>query len=127
MKIYIFFEVFFFFFFFFFTNVKHLKKKSEKHTFFMDVKGFINFSWRRPIKLFAEIARSQASSRQPAGHISRRLIDISQIAVQIERYELYQLSKTAEGCVSLFTTTHRRPFQQPESLPHLMAMNAVGK
>ena len=35
------------------------------------------------IKLFAEIARSQASSRHPVGHIHlRRLIDISQIAVQ---------------------------------------------
>jgi hypothetical protein len=37
------------------------------------------------IKLFAEIARSQASSRHPVGHswcILRRLIDISQIAVQ---------------------------------------------
>ncbi len=34
------------------------------------------------IKLFAEIARSQASSRHPVGHILQRLIDISQIAVQ---------------------------------------------
>jgi hypothetical protein len=37
---------------------------------------------RAAVKLFAEIARSQASSRHPEGHILRRLIDISQIAVQ---------------------------------------------
>ncbi len=56
------------------------------------------------IKLFAEIARSQASSRHPVGHIMRRLIYISQIAVQ------RQLSKTAAcgAYVSLFT---RRPVQ----------------
>jgi hypothetical protein len=34
------------------------------------------------VKLFGEIARAQASSRHPVGHILRRLIDISQIAVQ---------------------------------------------
>ncbi len=35
------------------------------------------------IKLFAEIARSQASSRHPVGHILRRLIDMHQpVAVQ---------------------------------------------
>jgi hypothetical protein len=34
------------------------------------------------VKLFGEIARSQASSRHPVGHILRRLIDISQIAVR---------------------------------------------
>jgi hypothetical protein len=34
------------------------------------------------VKLFGEIARSQASYRHPVGHILRRLIDISQIAVQ---------------------------------------------
>ncbi len=33
------------------------------------------------VKLFGEIARAQASSRHPVGHILRRLIDISQIAV----------------------------------------------
>ena len=37
------------------------------------------------VKLFGEIARSQASSRHPVGHILRRLIDISQIAVRTER------------------------------------------
>jgi hypothetical protein len=34
------------------------------------------------VKLFGEIARAQASSRRSIGHILRRLIDISQIAVQ---------------------------------------------
>ncbi len=34
------------------------------------------------VKLFGEIARAQASTRHPVGHILRRLIDISQIAVQ---------------------------------------------
>jgi hypothetical protein len=34
------------------------------------------------VKLFGEIARAQASSRHPVGHILRCLIDISQIAVQ---------------------------------------------
>ena len=39
------------------------------------------------VKLFGEVARSQASSRQPVGHILRRLIDISQIAVQKVTFE----------------------------------------
>ena len=34
------------------------------------------------VKLFGEIARAQASTRPPVGHILRRLIDIRQIAVQ---------------------------------------------
>ncbi len=45
------------------------------------------------IKLFAEIARSQASSRHPVGHILRRLIDISQIAVQRGNFRFSPLSE----------------------------------
>jgi hypothetical protein len=44
-------------------------------------------------KLFGEIARAQASSRPPVGHILRRLIEISQIAVQKAR----QLPEISEG------------------------------
>ncbi len=57
------------------------------------------------VKLFGEIARSQASSRHPVGHILRRLTRSQYRKV---------LSKTSESCVSLFT---RRPFQQHEGLP----------
>jgi hypothetical protein len=42
------------------------------------------------IKLFGEIARAQASSRHPVGHILRRLIDISQIAVQKGNFRRFQ-------------------------------------
>jgi hypothetical protein len=53
------------------------------------------------IKLFAKIARSQASSRLPVGHILRRLIDmyISQIAVQKGRL-------TFEDCSRLCLSVH---------------------
>jgi hypothetical protein len=62
----------------------------------------------KAVMLFAEIARSQALSRLPVGHILRRLININQIAVQKGNL----ISKTCESCVSLFTA--RRPFQHPE-------------
>jgi hypothetical protein len=42
------------------------------------------------VKLFGEIARAQASSRHPVGHILRRLIDISQIAVQKGNFRRFQ-------------------------------------
>jgi hypothetical protein len=52
---------------------------------------------RAAIMLFAEIARSQASSRPPVGHILRRLI------VSYPALRLAQLSKkAAEGCVSIY-------------------------
>ena len=42
------------------------------------------------VKLFGEIARAQASSSLPVGHILRRLIDISQIAVQKGNFRRFQ-------------------------------------
>ena len=48
------------------------------------------------VKLFGEIARSQASSRHPVGHILRRLIDISQIAVQ--KGDFLRLQKAVSHC-----------------------------
>ncbi len=50
------------------------------------------------VKLFGEIARAQASSRHPVGHILRRLIDISQIAVQLR----VTFAETSEGGGSMF-------------------------
>ncbi len=63
------------------------------------------------VKLFGEIARAQASSRHPVGHILRRLIDIDQPdrSTRTER----QLSKTSEGGGSML---YRRPFQQLKGL-----------
>ncbi len=50
----------------------------------------------KAVKLFGEIARSQASSRHPVGHILRRLIDISQIAVQKSNFR--RLQKAVSLC-----------------------------
>ncbi len=71
-------------------------------------------------KLFAEIARSQASSRHSVGHILRRLIDISQIAVQKGNFR--RLQKAVSLCSLDDPFNSRRV-----SRDHLMAMNAVGK
>jgi hypothetical protein len=48
------------------------------------------------VKLFGEVARAKASSRHPVGHILRRLIDISQIAVQ--RGNFRRLQKAVALC-----------------------------
>ncbi len=48
------------------------------------------------VKLLSEIARAQASSRHPVGHILRRLIDISQIAVQKNNF--WRLQKAVALC-----------------------------
>jgi hypothetical protein len=70
-------------------------------------------------KLFAEIARSQASSRHLVGHILRRLIDISQIAVQKGNFR--RLQKAVSLCLL------DDPFNSLRgSRDHLTAMNAVG-
>ncbi len=71
------------------------------------------------IKLFAERARSQASSRHPVGHILRRLINISQIAVQ-------KNFRTLQKAVS-FCSLDDPSNSLRVSRDHLMAMNAVGK
>ena len=70
------------------------------------------------VKLFGEIARSQASSRHPVGHILRRLIDISQIAVQTGNFR--RLQKAVSLC------SLDDPFNSLRiSRDHLMVMNAV--
>ncbi len=56
--------------------------RNKNHDFVPLVAESLGGLGKAAIKLFAEIARSQASSRHPVGHILRRLIDISQIAVQ---------------------------------------------
>jgi hypothetical protein len=56
--------------------------RNKNHDFVPLVAESLGGLGKAAIKLFAEIARSQASFRRPVGHILRRLIDISQIAVQ---------------------------------------------
>ncbi len=71
------------------------------------------------VKLFGEIAWSQASSRHPVGHILRRLIDISQIAVQKGNFR--RLQKAVSLC------SLDDPFSSERvSRDHLAAMGAVG-
>ncbi len=70
------------------------------------------------IKLFAEIARSQASSRHPVGHILRRLIDISQIAVQRGNFRKLQHAVSLCSLDDSFSNLS-------VSREHLRAMDAV--
>ncbi len=71
------------------------------------------------VKLFGEVARSQASSRQPVGHILRRLIDISQIAVQKGNF------RRVQKAVSICSLDD--PFSSERvSRDHVAAMGAVG-
>ncbi len=49
--------------------------RNKNHEFVPLVAESLGGLGRAAIKLFAEIARSQASSRPPVGHILRRLID----------------------------------------------------
>ena len=71
------------------------------------------------VKLFGEIARSQASSRPPVGHILRRLIDTSQIAIQTGNFR--RLQKAVSLC------SLDDPFSSERvSRDHLAAMGAVG-
>ncbi len=56
--------------------------RNKNHEFVPLVAESLGGLGRAAVKLFGEIARSQASSRHPVGHILRRLINISQIAVQ---------------------------------------------
>jgi hypothetical protein len=82
-------------------------------------KAAIKLFGKAAIKLFAEIARSQALSRHPIGHILRRLIDISQIAVQKGNFR--RLQKAVSLC------SLDEPFNSLRvSRDHLTAMNAVG-
>ncbi len=82
--------------------------------------GWLGGLGKAAIKLFAEIARSQASSRHPVGHILRRLIDISQIAVQRGNFRRLQ------HAVSLCSLDD--PFSNlPISREHLRAMDAVAR
>jgi hypothetical protein len=76
--------------------------RNKNHDFVPLVAESLGGLGKAAIKLFAEIARSQASSRPPVGHILRRLIDISQIAVQRGNFRKLQ------HAVYLFT---RRPVQ----------------
>ena len=65
---------------------KRKKKKEKRKKKLLLLLGL----GRAAIKLFAEKARSQASSRHPVKHILRRLIDISQIAVQKGNFRRFQ-------------------------------------
>jgi hypothetical protein len=111
---------------------KRKKKKEKRKKKLLLLLGL----GRAAIKLFAEKARSQASSRYPVGHILRRLIDTNgraavKLFAEIARSQASSrhvpcrayleapnrhqpdcsteryLSKTSESCVSLFT---RRPY-----------------
>ena len=63
-------------------NNKYADLARNNHEFVPLVAESLGGLGNAAVKLFGEIARSQASSRHPVGHILRRLIDISQIAVQ---------------------------------------------
>jgi hypothetical protein len=70
------------------------------------------------VKLFGEIARAQASTRHPVGHILRRLIDISQIAVQKGNFR--RLQKAVAICSTV------DPFQKLKGLsgpPKVVGVN----
>ena len=71
------------------------------------------------VKLFGEIARSQASYRHPVGHILRRLIDISQIAVQKGNFR--RLQKAVSLCSLDDPFSSERVYRD-----HFAAMGAVG-
>ena len=70
------------------------------------------------VKLFGEIARSQASYRHPVGHILRRLIDISQIAVQRGNFRRLQHAVSLCSLDDSFSNLS-------VSREHLRAMDAV--
>jgi len=92
--------------------------RNKNHDFVPLVAESLGGLGKAAIKLFAEIARSQASSRHPVGHILRRLIDISQIAVQRGNFRRLQ------HAVSLCSLDD--PFSNLSvSREHLRAMDAV--
>ena len=92
--------------------------RNKNHDFVPLVAESLGGLGKAAIKLFAEIARSQASSRPPVGHILRRLIDISQIAVQRGNFRRLQ------HAVSLCSLDD--PFSNLSvSREHLRAMDAV--
>ena len=92
--------------------------RNKYHEFVPLVAESLGGLGKAAIKLFAEIARSQASSRHPVGHILRRLIDISQIAVQRGNFRRLQ------HAVSLCSLDD--PFSNLSvSREHLRAMDAV--
>ena len=94
--------------------------RNKYHEFVPLVAESLGGLGKAAIKLFAEIARSQASSRHPVGHILRRLIDISQIAVQRGNFRRLQ------HAVSLCSLDD--PFSNlPISREHLRAMDAVAR
>jgi hypothetical protein len=92
--------------------------RNKNHDFVPLVAESLGGLGKAAIKLFAEIARSQASSRHPVKHILRRLIDISQIAVQRGNFRRLQ------HAVSLCSLDD--PFSNLSvSRKHLRAMDAV--
>ena len=94
--------------------------RNKNHEFVPLVAESLGGLGKAAIKLFAEIARSQASSRPPVGRILRRLIDISQIAVQRGNFRRLQ------HAVSLCSLDD--PFSNlPISREHLRAMDAVAR
>ncbi len=66
--------------------------RNKNHEFVPLVQSHLKGIGGKTVKLFSEIARVQASSRHPVtvGHILRRLIDISQIAVQNDNFRRLQ-------------------------------------
>ncbi len=80
--------------------------KNKNHEFVPLVAESLGGLGGAAFKLFGEIARSQASSRHPVGHILRRLIDISQIAVQKGNFR--RLQKAVSLC-SLDVPFNRLP------------------
>ena len=100
------------------TNKYANLARNRNHEFVPLVAESLGGLGKAAIKLFAEIARSQASSRHPVGHILRRLIDISQIAVQRGNFRRLQ------HAVSLCSLSD--PFSNLSvSREHLRALDAV--
>ena len=65
--------------------------RNKSHDFVPLVAESLGGLGKAAIKHFAEIAKSQASSRHPVGHILRRLIDISHAQIAVQRGKFRRL------------------------------------
>jgi hypothetical protein len=72
--------------------------RNKNHEFVPLVAESLGGLGEKAVKLFGKIARSQASSRHSVGHILRRLIDISQIAVRIQKGNFRRPQKAVALC-----------------------------